>query len=56
VLGVWADFNGKNAKVFNIKWWPDRHALRVIYFRRGQWEDELLALALAAEGEGQTFH
>jgi hypothetical protein len=44
-LSVWASLRGKRCKVLNIEW-SDSGTTELISFRRGGWEDELLAMAL----------
>jgi hypothetical protein len=44
-LNVWAALRGKHTKVFNIAWMGS--AIEVTSFRRGEWENELLAMGRA---------
>jgi hypothetical protein len=41
-LNVWATLQGKHAKVLNLMW--SGNLIDVLSFRRGEWENELLAM------------
>ena len=47
MLNAWANLKGKHTKVFNIGWHRP-HDIRLVRFRRGEWEGELLAMAAMA--------
>jgi hypothetical protein len=44
-LNVWATLKGEHAKVLNLAWTGER--VRLVSFRRGEWESELLAMGRA---------
>jgi hypothetical protein len=44
MLNVWARVRGKHVKVLNTEWIGE--AIDLTTFRRGEWEGELLAMAL----------
>jgi hypothetical protein len=54
VLSVWTNFNedkhnkDKHAEALNIEW--RGNAVVIVSFRRGQWENELLAMGRAIRG------
>ena len=46
MLSAWASLKGEHGKVLNIEWLGDN--IKVVSFRRGEWESELLAMSRAA--------
>jgi hypothetical protein len=46
MLSVWTNFNKEHAEALNIEW--RGNAVDIVSFRRGQWENELLAMGRAS--------
>lgn len=44
-IDIWAVLNGKRTKVFNVTWDKKGGAVDLRAFKRGDWEQELLAMA-----------